>query len=205
MYQTKEELVIHLKEQIYFLKSSSEAYDRGHEMEAKRLASIIRTLIHDTKISHSILRQLNVKDKIKYFNTAIPNTPFGLCGRLTTTEGGGKSMYSPPLNNLSDLRKKNPWIAFNSWWKDALVLYDGKNKFSRKDLVIYLANKDGGSHVDKELPEDYADLSRRNSLNFYHIDNTGEALPVNGAELASVRQIAFELLNTLETNLPEYF
>jgi hypothetical protein len=195
----------HLSEQIYFLIRSSEDFDKGYTMEAKRLASHIRTLVHDTKRSNSLLNQLNCKLDLAYFNTAIPESEFGLCGIYTTTDSGGKTMYKPPLNNLSELRLKNPWLTFHKWWYETKVLTDGQNVFSRKDLVLALANKDGGSHVDDTLSEPYVKLSRNNSLNVYHRSDSVHNEDVFGVELASVRQIAHELLISLKKQFPNNF
>lgn len=47
--QTKEELAEYLREQMDFLRSSSEAFDQGKESEAKRLAVVLRVLLYNTK------------------------------------------------------------------------------------------------------------------------------------------------------------
>ena len=38
------------------------------------------------------------------------------------------------------------------------------NKFSRKNLILNVADTDGGTHVDPELDEKYMAFSRKNSL-----------------------------------------
>jgi hypothetical protein len=43
---TRDEPVSHLREQLEFLRRSAEAYDDGAEGEAKRLATVIRVLVH---------------------------------------------------------------------------------------------------------------------------------------------------------------
>lgn len=205
MRQTEEDLVNHLKEQIQLLNISCDGFDRGIKIEGKRLATVIRTLVHDTKSSTSILEHLNCKNKLYYFNTAIPESSFGLCGLTTTTANGGESEYTPPLENLGEMRKRKPWITFQNWWEDMNVLSDGNNTFSRKELVLNVANKDGGAHVDLKLPKKYAELTRENSLNFFHEDQSGLMLDVKGVELASIRQIAFELAKSLEVKFPSFF
>lgn len=206
MKLTHEDFMKHLSDQIYFLKRSSENYDQGYTVESKSLASHMRTLVHDTNSSTSLLIHLRVKLKMKFFNTAIPETPFGLCGITTTTAGGGETFYNPPLDNLSEIRLRNPWVPFKVWWEDMKVLSDGKNRFSRKDLVLALANKDGGSHVDDKLPKAYTELTRLNSLNVYHQEEqSGELVNVIGVEMASIRQVAFELLASLEKQFPNNF
>lgn len=199
--QTQDDLNNQLLHQIQFLKTSSDSYDSGIKEEAKRLASTIRTLLHDTKSSKSLLGQLDVKLKIYYFNTAIADTKFGLTGIRTSTDGvNSVTEYIAPLDKLGPKRKENPWVTFPEWWKQMIVLNDGDSRFTRQDLILSLANQDGGSHVDPGLNKPYANLSRNNSLNVYHLDN-----PVKGVELASVRQISFELCRSLQGRYPDLF
>lgn len=87
--------------------------------------------------------------------------------------------------------------------------------FSREDFVRYVADQDGGAHVDAELGESYEALTRRNSMQI--ASNTGmlgfffgptsdkvagpERSPGSSVALASVRQITHEVLTTLERAL----
>lgn len=59
--QNQDALLNHLKEQIFFLQASSSSYDRGFMSEAKRLAVVIRVLVHDTPKSQSLLSQMDKK------------------------------------------------------------------------------------------------------------------------------------------------
>ncbi|MFE4239829.1 hypothetical protein [Peribacillus butanolivorans] len=205
MNLTEKDYLNHLIEQIDFLQNSCERFDKGVVSEGKRIAVGIRTLVHDTKNSVSLLTHLDVKNKLYYFNTAIPETQFGLTGVRTTTEGGGKTEYVAPLDKLSEKRKEQPLITFNNWWTEMKVISDGNNKFSRKDLIMNVANKDGGAHIDSKLNKSYTKLTRENSLNVFHQDNSNQLTSVKGVELASIRQIAFELIKTLSKKYPEYF
>jgi hypothetical protein len=77
--------------------------------------------------------------------------------------------------------------------------------FTRKDLVLSIANQDGGAHVDPQLDEDYAGLTRKNSIGWVaEID--GKIIPnESNPALASIRQIAYKVLESLKRKLPEYF
>jgi len=39
-----------------------------------------------------------------------------------------------------------------------------KNVFTRKDIICFVANQDGGAHVDMKLDGKYAELRKLNSL-----------------------------------------
>jgi hypothetical protein len=70
--------------------------------------------------------------------------------------------------------------------------------FSRRDLVLAVANKDGGAHVDPQLDDSYVALSRMNSIGFAWIGPNGVSEPLDSPVPASVRQIAYEVAQTLE-------
>ena len=52
---------------------------------------------------------------------------------------------------------------FEDWWNE-IIFDDTKNKFTRRDIITFVANQDGGAHVDDELHEKYAMLGKMNSL-----------------------------------------
>ena len=69
--------------------------------------------------------------------------------------------------------------------------------FNRRELILALANKDGGAHVDPELDHAYADLTRNNSVGWMFSDGQDKR-PIEDVELFSVRQIAFEIIDSIE-------
>ena len=73
---------------------------------------------------------------------------------------------------------------------------------SAQEIVLSVAEQDGGAHVDAELNAKYAALSRANEYGFtqHYVSSTGEAIasiPVRPIELAHVRQVAYEVIVTL--------
>jgi hypothetical protein len=94
-----------------------------------------------------------------------------------------------------------PRLTFADWWSQSVVKDDRGEGFSRRKLVLALANKDGGVHVDPEVDRAYADLSRNNSLGWI-IRADGVESPMRSPVPASVRQIGFELEYSLATQLP---
>lgn len=207
--QTEEELKAHLKEQIEFLQRSAEAYDEGFKSEAKRLAVVIRLLLHDTKSSTSLLTQLKKKN-IKFYDTAYDYDPrnllstMGLIQTQVSTLNGAK--YVPPLDDGSPDRYLKGKIPFDKWWNNKIVIADtAGNKFTRKDLILAVCNKDGGAHIDQKLNKAYADLTRFGSLGEEYGLNGIDKGFVTDPELASIRQIAHEVLKSLKDEFPEYF
>ncbi len=195
--QSPEELNAHLQEQLQFLQASAESYDNGFDGEAKRLAVTVRVLVHDKGQSQSLLGQLG-KKTIDFYDTALPNHPGNFLpysGLIMSRVSLSRSKYLPLLDDGPD--KLFRLVNFATWW-NAIVLIDGqRNQISRRDIVLAMADKDGGAHVDPSLDEIYSRLSRSNSLGQYALVQGEAPYPFKNPERATVRQIAHEILKTL--------
>lgn len=200
--QSKQELLEHLDENLGFLKASAIAFDAGHTGESKRLAVTIRVLLHDTNNSKSLLGLLGLKQNTGYLDTATDLDPKNLMshhGLVGLRIGGGDGSYFAPL---ADTMPEQPskYILFPTWWNKVVIKDSNKNTFSRRELVLALANKDGGAHVDPDLDQAYADLTRNNSVGWVFSNGT-DSSPINEVELYSVRQIAYEVITSVERKL----
>lgn len=207
MLQSEEEFKEHLREQIEFLQRSSISYDQGYSSEAKRLAVVIRVLLHDTSSSTSLLSLLGKKD-IAIYDTSLDYNPANLMtmsGLTMMRLGPSGAEYVPPLDDGPPMRYLKGKVPFKQWWDKVVIVDSSHLTMSRKELVLSLSNKDGGAHIDPKLNGAYAQLSRNNSLGWQFIDQEGNSTPMNGAELASIRQISHELLKSLRDEFPQYF
>jgi hypothetical protein len=205
--QSQDELKNHLKSQLGFLERSAESFDKGYEDEAKRLAVVVRVLVHDTSRSTSLLTLLNKKN-IKFYDSKTPYRPNSFIpyhGLTMIKIKDKESTYMAPLEGGASSRNKNSKIPFKVWWEVIFVIKDKNgNTFTRKDLVLNLADKDGGAHIDSSLDEEYANLSRFNSLGWKFLKkDTGEPESMNNPVLPSVRQITHEVIKTLKTEFPD--
>ncbi len=200
--QSKEELQQHLSDTVQALELSARAFDEGREGESKRLAAAIRVLVHGTSISKSLLGQLEQKT-ISFYDTCAPSqahtyiTWFGLTVINLTTQG---ARHIAPLDNLPPDHPPH-WVSFDEWWNRVVFVDQKEIETSRKDVILSVADKDGGAHVDPVLDEKYANLSRRNSLGwrFYNAKGDGS---LEGPEKAAVRQITHEVLKSLNPTMP---
>lgn len=132
-------------------------YDSGEWHEAKRIASTLRTLMHDTDKSESLLKQLNIKERLKWVNGGAgvdPNNLLPSTSSLTTigpdlrNPANGMTFHPRPLDMML-LPGRITELSFSEWW-NMQVVKDVENRFfSRRQLVLLLAHKDGGSHVGK--------------------------------------------------------
>ena len=198
--QGRHELEERLDEQIQFMKLSAQSYDKGFEGEARRLATCIRVLVHDTKISKSLLGQLDAKNRLYWDSRGSVDIGWApesdSCFVVVQIAEAGMR-YVPALE-----RGPFPMLQsdFEKWW-NGIVLTDGQgHQFTRKEMVLTLANQDGGAHVDPFLDEKYANLTRNSSFGWSDISGS-ETKPLTGIELSAVRQIAHEILKSLD---PDY-
>jgi len=201
--QTSDELKTHLIDCIGFLNASCASFDAGFLGEAKRLATTIRVLVHDTTASKSLLTLLGAKSTTMFSTTACIDRPGNLAGHLGLVGfrlGSSGASYWAPLDEGPPSLYKRPPCAFDEWWGEHVINDKKGGVFSRRDLTLALANKDGGAHVDEKLDPSYASLTRGNSLGWQTSDGQGRERALGNVELHSVRQIAYEVLHTFRVN-----
>lgn len=190
--QSSVELHAHLQEQFGALQRACHLYDQGYRAEAKRMATILRVLLHSKRYP-SLLKQLG-RDQTVFLNTARPIDPLNLIGShplVIISFRDGAIEYEPRF-------EKPPGVIdlpFPDWWS-ALVFDDKQGgQLTRSSVVLHMANQDGGAHVDETIGQTYAAISRSSSL--WKLTGPNGDAPFFGAELAAVRQIAHEVLCTL--------
>lgn len=191
-----------LSEQLQFLASSGRAFDRGELAEAKRIALVIRVLVHDTAMCHSLLAQLGIKDTLGWADSApvIDHDP-SIVGRspgLTPMGLGADGIvFSARYMDTIERSDRTRYVSFSDWWERPVILDSDDAEFSRKELVLALVNKDGGAHLDRLNEKTHA-LVHGNSAGFVRIDTVGGSTePISTPIYASVRTVAEELLLTL--------
>lgn len=200
--QTYEDFNEHLTYCVEALNLSAQAFDNGYKGEAQRLAATVRMLVHDTGSSRSLLGQLGRKSA-KFYDTAWPYNALNLApymGIVGIDTGAGADAYLAPLDNLPPDAPPS-WVDFDTWWDRVIFVDNQRKQTTRKELVLAVANTDGGAHVDPQLDAKYANLSRENSLGWEFIGPKGKA-PLTRPELAAVRQIAHETLKSLNPSMP---
>jgi len=194
--QSLADLEQNLDDQLKSLELLADRFDEGFSGAARQMAVILRVLLHETSTSKSLLGQLN-KLGIEFRDTTFPMRP----GQITPYSGFIQWTVSPTggvyLPLLDSNEHDHKLVDFNTWWESTVLVDAKKNKFSRKQLVLNVADKDGGAHVDPTLPPDYAELSRSNSLGRLYGNNQSWH-PFAHPELACIRQISHEILKTLK-------
>jgi hypothetical protein len=209
----KDELISHLFDQISFLIDSAISFDNGCEGESKRLAVAIRILVYHTSTSSALLTQLN-KTKILFYDSANSFDPTNTLAvnyltmiRMSKKEGEKdlKGDYIAPLENRISVNNPEKKIGFDRWWNQNIVIKDNsKNVFKRKDLIITVADKEGGAHVDPKLDQAYANLTRHDPL-VWKVYTTEGKRDMGNSVPPSIRQIAHEIIKTLREGTMDLF
>lgn len=186
------DLEIYWDEHLRFIEKSSEDYDKGDYFEAKRIATSLRVLFNQTSKSNSLFNQLKEKqlrDGFLFLSSTGMYVPANLTSSFTLISlcmENGEAKYKPKGLDNEDLHL----LSFEDWWNE--IIFDDKAyKLTRRDIISFISNQDGGAHVDPSLDERYSLLVKFNSLGW--IDEKGEAINGNPAYVA-IRQIADEII-----------
>jgi hypothetical protein len=99
---------------------------------------------------------------------------------------------------LGDAFAKVPLV---DWWNGESIFVHNGTQYTRKRIVLSLANKDGGAHVDEELEAYYKVLCAgeyalgiTGNLTYAGPFPQGVAIYADNAHLALARQFAHETL-----------
>jgi hypothetical protein len=198
--------MVELEAQVGFLRKSCKAYDEGDYPEAKRIALCLRILLHDHGQSRSLLRQLGKGFSWKIADTADRDPPGNLLThhgllavKLSAGPTGTGFSYDPKFVMWDSQPSGGPlwpFTPFYTWWRETVVIRDqAGHRFTRADIVLAVANTDGGAHVDPELDEAYAALIQDGTLGWMK----DEGVRVLDDPVApSLRSIGYEILKTID-------
>jgi len=105
---------------------------------------------------------------------------------LTLTGGG------PKLGNgLTGTAE----VSAKEWW-DQIVFVSYPYHLTRGQMVLFAANKDGGAHVDPKLPPGYEKAIEGLWTEATSIGGVETTRHIRNSNLAALRQMAYELLNS---------
>jgi hypothetical protein len=202
----KDELKRELIEQLQLLRHSCEAFDRGFEAAGKHIALTIRVLIHERGQSRALLDQLGLRPNY-FLDSAGRFRPENLLTEMNLVSMHVRTDSSPwyrPRISAGEPPLPMRQVRFADWWNNPVLRDVKKRTFSRKELVLHVADTDGGAHVDPELDEAYMAISRDNSLGWVFTEGDVTKALEGRPELACMRQIAHEILRTIDRFVPEF-
>jgi hypothetical protein len=194
-----------LEEQRHLLRKSIKEFATGDLTEALRIAIAMRILVHETGNSKPLLKQLtsnylelNILDRASRKQKQPPSGTQGVVimsvpiSVKITNDG---VFLNPDL----DVEAYEPSIL-GKWWTRQSLLLPGLGGFSRREIVLGLADKEGGAHVDVNLPERYRQLLASKQLQIGW--GKDDVSPLNLSRFMTA-QAAVELLDCLNRTFPE--
>lgn len=154
------------------------------------MAVTIRSLVHDTGVSTSLLSQLGMRDKMVWRSAVAIRA-----GRFESPpwvdvphESGFAHIRGMPAHETN----------FETWW-GAPVLTHNDTQIDRSWFVLQSANFDGGAHVDPRLPDTYRSLAREGGLNPLRINSAGRRYPdLTDPIPSALRTICTEIVVSIE-------
>ncbi|WP_445368810.1 hypothetical protein ACH5Y9_05330 [Methylomonas sp. BW4-1] len=225
--RSAEEIREELQIQLDKLDELSALYDQGKDHFAADIATVLRKLFRQKGNSKSLLGQLN------NWNPSLFDT-------VETKKQGNPNIHIAPVSGMASvgvsqdgLKLYEVWkpayqpsgtpfyTTFDTWWTKTLFHDTHGVAFSRKCLVDWLCDQDGGAHVDPALDQEYFRLTRESSYGFRQCLILGDAIsnpdePISPERIieverakaglllvrAIVRQIAFEVQTSSSQLLP---
>lgn len=187
--------IARLEEQARFLKWSLGAFYAGELEEAVRVATVIRTLVHNTAKSRSLLRHLREGYReLEILDMEHPKGEVILHIAVGMRIGPGAALA--PSVDLGAMSYRTGTLG--DWWKAPVIEFatrlGGRRKYSREMLTLILANKEGGAHVDANEDPGYVALQEGVPLRFI---SAGSTLPMPDLARYSTAQSGVELLKCI--------
>jgi len=152
---TDSECLIHLKQQYDFLLSDVEQYEKGNPHFAVKIAATLRTIFHNTATSKAILPDLaqrygyRIRFKSKQQGLMLHGSCTLYIGFMVGNRILPRDYFDAPFFIDSD---------FETYW-NAVVYKEGSTIYTRKQMILFAANKWGGAHVDPEIPHKFLRLT----------------------------------------------
>jgi hypothetical protein len=208
---TRDQREHHLREQVELLLSHVDLFDAGFELAAKDMAVKLRVILYDPDAPHrrtrSLLRQLDLKESLRFVDSGGPivssnlNNELPLAYQRVTPSWSG---LAPRLDAFQ--RPGGPTLKdFASWWnQDVARGCPGfpATRFTRCELVRFVADEYGGAHCDEEVSAAPLALAEAGSAGYpAAAPSPREHDIVN----VCVRQIAHEVLRSLALGFPAAF
>lgn len=195
-----------------YLQHLCEDYDKGNTFAVVLIAVVLRTLLKTKGSTISVLEQLGLHT-MPFVDSSLPQGSFsfwhlgdnvcnhtflvqdvygGLLSKHVTNGEKGLNLDYRPLLGANRRVSEKP---FEEWYK-AIVFKNEKFQLSREYCVNKVADKDGGAHLDKNVPETYACFREPAALQTI-IDGQVAVFNQNPVYV-SIRQIAWEVLESVK-------
>lgn len=198
MARPRENVLARLREQMDFLRSSLTAFYYGNFAEAVRIATCLRVLVHESHSSKPLLAQAKTN------GLELP-----ILGNVGEWPGEDQIVsfvvgvrMGPTVAPAVDLASSHYTLgSVGTWWNGTVFTFRSRLGrqlvYKRKQVVLILANREGGAHVDEHEDPDYVRLLTDLPLSF-----TFSEVQVQTPDLARflTAQSGVEMLECMKRN-----
>jgi hypothetical protein len=181
--------LIRLIEQRDFLQSEIAEYGKGQVHFAYKIAATLRTIFHKTQQSTPILPDLAEKYGVRF---SFKGHADGQVDEYVVSYVGFQVGNWPPNFDAFHYVQR----SFAQYWNE-IIYVEGKIRLTRKQLVLFAANRLGGTHVDPEIPANLLPAIQGN-VKLYSIQ-LGEENIITRA----VAETGYQVLLILNTLIPQ--
>jgi len=164
-----------------------------------RLATAVYVLVNDGgRKNQSLITRLGIRRQLSFIasGTEITGNNYLMDQPLVAVRlnGDRTCSFEPLLGNYPERIRR---LSCENWWaRDQIYSYVNAT-MTRKRLVFALRNQEGGSHFDQLDDESYIKFAKESVWSFLPVG--GETQKMYGIEHATMRQVAWELLETLKS------
>lgn len=180
-----------LEDQLSHLQDSCTKFDKGELNEYRRIAMSVRMIAYDQGQSISLLTHNSLKRRA-FANSACPLREGNLVSECDLIEMVIRPNAAKPAEYRACLDGSAiEFVEFDVWWNSPVMSDQVHDPFSRKDIIKYVANQDGGAHVDGGIDAAFEKM-RKDGFRW-----TNGRQVTGQADRHAVRQIGHELLKSL--------
>lgn len=161
------------------------------------IATRLRVLLNDEGRNDSLTKMLGIKDHLVFpaiSKDPLANAPANMMftSLLTSFNIKNKDAFykANEFSNAEDLL-----YTFDAWWHEIVIdsKHEKFSQISRRDVILTLADKEGGAHVDEIYDTSYYQ-ARSNNMHF--IDSLGNEIKfANDVYTEAALYIAQEFIN----------
>ena len=182
-----------LKDQYGLLKDAVVGFYTGNEAKANDVAVRIRILVHSTSESQPLLFLVaaNYLELSIYHKPASKDAIFVMNQPMRLSGDGAAVFIRDDFTSPSYVM-----VPLSRWWTEEYLIM-GAIRSSKKQIVVDVANKDGGAHIDPKVPLRHAVASAPPLF----VGSKDKSFRPNLARII-VAQAGNELLNYIERHFP---
>lgn len=181
---------------IHKLIIDANRYDDGDLLALFGDSAILRTLFYQSHSNIPLIDQLSIHGRLEMISHSSFQGFDVDYGSMIFARFKEKTLHKGRLFNTfmyypQDITKELP---FDEWWKGTLFQLGG-TRITRKSLIKYSANQNGGAHFDKKLDKDFYDVLYGNTGFVLKIDHSNYKL-LGSSKNEIGQEISFQDLQT---------